>query len=246
MTAQRRGTQARALLLINMVAGSYWCPTLRAGGRRVDPWALGPGIAATMADAKQSNAGLPLFPGESPKAQDVKEWWKLAKPLITPDQLALFNGTVPRALLDYSLATVPPTLTAAAGGLSESAVESRNAVILSIQDANAIKTAKRDTHERELRHGLMMALDVAVRPKAPLLMAKFERVHALPPPYEESYDGAAALRELVAMGGVSAMLPGETVTHEGHMLALDLKPLPAGATADQLSLIHISEPTRPY
>ena len=110
MTAQRRGTQARALLLINMVAGSYWCPTLRAGGRRVDPWALGPGIAASMADAKQSNAGLPLFPGESPKAQDVKEWWKLAKPLITPDQLALFNGTVPRALLDYLLATVPAAL----------------------------------------------------------------------------------------------------------------------------------------
>ena len=143
MTALSRGTQARALLLINMVAGSYWCPTLRAGGRRVDPWALGPGIAATMADAKQNNAGLPLFPGESPKVEEVKEWWKLVKPLITADQLALFNGTVPRALLDYTLATVPPTLTASTGGLSESAVESRNAMILTIQDANATKIKER-------------------------------------------------------------------------------------------------------
>ena len=236
MTALSRGTQARALLLINMVAGSYWCPTLRAGGRRVDPWALGPGIAASMADAKQNNAGLPLFPGESPKAEEVKEWWKLVKPLITADQLALFNGTVPRALLDYTLATVPPTLTASTGGLSESAVESRNAMILTIQDANATKIKKRDTHERELRQGLMMALDVVVRPKAPLLMAKFERAHAFAPPYQESYDGAAALRDLVAMGEVSAMRPGEHVTHEGHMLALDLSTLPAGATADQFSL----------
>ena len=236
MTAQGRGTQARALLLINMVAGSYWCPTLRAGGRRVDPWALGPGIAASMADAKPSNAGLPLFPGEAPKAREVKEWWKLVKPLITADQLALFNGTVPRALLDYSLATVPPTLTAAAGGLSESAVESRNAMILSIEDANANNITKRNTHERELRQGLTMALDVAVRPKAPLLMAKLEREHAFAPPYQESYDGAAALRTLVAMGGVSAMKPGENVSYEGHLLALELSSLPPGATADQFSL----------
>ena len=68
------------------------------------------------------------------------------------------------------------------------------------------------------------------------LMAKLERAHAFPPPYQESYDGAAALRALVAMGGVSAMKPGENVSHEGHLLALELSSLPPGATADQFSL----------
>jgi len=56
-----------------------------------------------MTDAnKSSNAAFPLFPGEQPKTHEVKEWWKVAKPLVTPDQLALFNGTRPRGLLDYT------------------------------------------------------------------------------------------------------------------------------------------------
>ena len=48
MTAPSSGAQVRAPLLIYMVAGSYWCPSLHAGGLRVDPRAQEPGIAVRM------------------------------------------------------------------------------------------------------------------------------------------------------------------------------------------------------
>ena len=86
MKAPCSGSQARALLPIYMVAGSYWCPILRAGGLRVDPWTSRSDIAVRMTDAnKSSNAAFPLFPGEQPKTHEVKEWWKAVEPLLTPD-----------------------------------------------------------------------------------------------------------------------------------------------------------------
>ena len=63
---RRRAQVSAAVLQIYMVAGSYWCPALRAGGFRIDPKALGPS-PATMADAasKPGAALFPLFPGGS-------------------------------------------------------------------------------------------------------------------------------------------------------------------------------------
>ena len=146
MTAQSSGTQVCAPLLIYMVAGSYWCPTLRAGGLRVDPWAQRPGIAVRMTDANKHNAALPLFPGEQPKTHEVKEWWKAAKPHITADQFALYNGTTPRGLLDYSAASIPVALVASENSPTESAVQQRVALILSLTDSNNVKALKRDAH----------------------------------------------------------------------------------------------------
>eukprot|EP00964_Phaeocystis_antarctica_P047340 scaffold27385_cov36-Phaeocystis_antarctica.AAC.2 len=61
MTAQSSGTQVCAPLLIYMVAGSYWCPSLLAGGLRVDPRAQEPGIAVTMTDAFKQSGCYPAM-----------------------------------------------------------------------------------------------------------------------------------------------------------------------------------------
>ena len=110
MTAHLRRAQVCALVQIYMVAGSNRCPTLRAGGLRVDPWTSGSRIVARMADANKSSAAFPPFPGETPEAHEVKEWWRATQPHLTASQHALQNHQMPRELLDYTLATVPDAL----------------------------------------------------------------------------------------------------------------------------------------
>ena len=61
---RRRAQVSTVALQIYMVAGSYWCPVLRAGGFRIDPCkAFGPSLA-TMADVASmpGAAALLLFP----------------------------------------------------------------------------------------------------------------------------------------------------------------------------------------
>ena len=55
--------QVSALLHIYMVAGSYWRPTLRAGGLRVDPRALGPAIVVQTMTSKPGAAQCWVLPG---------------------------------------------------------------------------------------------------------------------------------------------------------------------------------------
>ena len=55
-----------------------------------------------MADASKPSAAFPPFPGETPEAHEVKEWWRAVEPLLIPDQHALYNNQVPRGLLDYT------------------------------------------------------------------------------------------------------------------------------------------------
>ena len=63
----------------------------RIRGLRVDPRAQGPGITVRMTDAnKQSANVLPLFPRESPRASEVKDWWLGVKTTMAADQFALF------------------------------------------------------------------------------------------------------------------------------------------------------------
>ena len=61
MTAQTSSGTVCAPLLIYMVAGSYWCPSLLAGGLRVDPRAQEPGIAVTMTDAFKQSGCYPAM-----------------------------------------------------------------------------------------------------------------------------------------------------------------------------------------
>ena len=110
MTAQTSSGTVCAPLLIYMVAGSYWCPSLLAGGLRVDPRAQEPGIAVRMTDAFKTSAAIPLWPGEQPKISEVKDWFTAAKPFITPDQFAVYSRTTPRGLLDFTAASVPEAL----------------------------------------------------------------------------------------------------------------------------------------
>ena len=232
MKAQASSGTVCAPLLIYMVAGSYWCPSLLAGGLRVDPRAQEPGIAVTMTDAfKNNNAVLPPWPGEQPKTSAVKEWYVAAKPCFTPDQLAVYGRTDIRGLLDFTDATVPEALplVTADNGMTESTRQSRLALIMTITDANNLKTRKRAAFTSEIAQSMFDALDRAVRPQAPLLWAKLERTCKQSAPFEHCFDGGEALRILVAMGDAAAMQPGEESMHEAHMLMLTLKPLPEGS-----------------
>jgi len=56
MEASWRCAQALALLPIYMVAGSYWCPTLLAGGLQVDLRAPGLSIAVAVTDTTKPAA----------------------------------------------------------------------------------------------------------------------------------------------------------------------------------------------
>ena len=84
------------------------------------------------------------------------------EPLLTPDQHALYSSQVPRGLLDYTPLTVPTALISqAAGGtdgVTESAVQTRIALILQIQDANELKRVKRAAHKSEMLHSMYNAI----------------------------------------------------------------------------------------
>ena len=162
MKAQASSGTVCAPLLIYMVAGSYWCPSLLAGGLRVDPRAQEPGIAVTMTDAfKNNNAVLPPWPGEQPKTSTVKEWWVAAKPGFTPDQIALYGRTEARGLLEFTAATVPDALplVTADNGMTESTRQSRLALIMTITDANDLKARKRAAFTSEIAQSMFDALD---------------------------------------------------------------------------------------
>ena len=145
------------------------------------------------------------------------------EPLLTPDQHALYNNQVPRGLLDYTPATVPDTLTASSAGgtdgITESAVQTRAALILQVTDANELKRVKRAAHKSEMLHGMYNAIKVAVMQPAPLLMRSLERNCKQGAPFDQMFDGAAALRVLVEMSKTSAMKPGENDKHEAAILA---------------------------
>ena len=145
---RRRAQVSTAALQIYMVAGSYWCPVLRAGGFRIDPRALGPS-PATMADAasKPGAAAFPLFPGERPPTHSVLEWLKDARPILSADQSALVAKTTPRSLLLYRVASMPDALVAdTVTGVTSSAVASRAATRLAVDDSNALKVDQRASH----------------------------------------------------------------------------------------------------
>ena len=223
------------LLLFYMVAGSQWCPSLRAGGL-VDSRVLGPTVVA-MTDkqpvANAASTSLPLFPGERPSVETVLEWLKAATPLLSTEQTALLNGYEPLALLAYTAESQPPQLVAAAGGVTETAVETREALRLAISDRNALKQRQYQNHRAAMLNTWFKSLDAAFRPKAPLLFDKMERECKQAAPFNTYYDGKAAWDIVVNMSVVGAMIPGESATHDAALVALQLKPLPAGATTDE-------------
>ena len=177
MEASWRCAQPLALLPIYMVAGSYWCPTLLAGGLRVDLRASGLSIAFAMTDATKPTAGgFPLLPGERLEAQQAMEWIRAAKTQLTPDQAALIAGQEPRSAIKYRHSHVlPPLVAGAAGGITQNAVESRDALIQAANDANALKTLERDALISELQHSFFIAIEIAVEPNAPLLLRRMKR-----------------------------------------------------------------------
>ena len=122
--------QVSAPLHIYMVAGSYWRPTLRAGGLRVDPRALGPAIVTQMMTSKPGAAAYPPFPGERPDAEQVLKWIDEVTPLFSADESALVVGIEPRSLLVYAHKSIPLVIVAApagtVGGFQPKDVENRD------------------------------------------------------------------------------------------------------------------------
>ena len=80
------------LLHIYMVAGSYWPPALRAGGSRVDPWALGPPIVDMTDEQNKTAVSLPLWKDEKPTTGEVRKWLEDAEPMLNAAQRAFIRG----------------------------------------------------------------------------------------------------------------------------------------------------------
>ena len=149
----RRHAQVSTVALqIYMVAGSYRCPILRAGGFRIDPRAFGSSLA-TMADdsCKPGAAKLPLFPGDQPSEQHVSEWMKDALTTLSNDGSALVTKTEPSSpsLTWYRNEQIPEALFAdTVTGVTSLAVEMRAATRLAVRDANARTIQRRASHLR--------------------------------------------------------------------------------------------------
>ena len=208
-----------------------------------------------MTDAiKPTAGGFPLLSGERLEAQQAMEWVRAAKTQLTPDQAALIAGQEPRSVLKYRHSTVlPPLIAGNAGGITQNAVETRDALIQTTNDSNLLKTAERDALISELEHSFFIALEIAVEPNAPLLLRRMKRECAQAAPHQHSFMGSRAWAMIVAMTEVASMLVGEAAVHDAALVKLDLAPLPKGANGDAFSKrvtealeLHIPFLTRPF
>ena len=171
---RRRAQVSTVALQIYMVAGSYWCPVLRARGFRIDPRAFGPSLA-TMADVASmpGAAALPLFPEEQPPPHRVREWMINALSTLSVDQSALVakRRSHSLSLLSYKVDPMPETLIAdTATGVTPSAAEARAATRLAVRDTNARIIEQRASHPSRMLHTLYRQIIDAVIPNAPLLV----------------------------------------------------------------------------
>ena len=141
--AESRGTLARARTHFIMVAWFTGHSTHLDGGVRA--WSgvlmLTLCACAQMGDAAKSTAALPLFEKERPKSSTVLNWLKAAKPLLARPTSAPSSMAIPSIIagLHRCNRTVPPALVPAAGGITEAAAAQRDALIIQVQDANALK-----------------------------------------------------------------------------------------------------------
>ena len=224
------------LLHIYMVAGSYWPPALRAGGLRVDPWALGPTFVDMTDELNKTAASLPLWKDEKPTTGEVRKWLEDAEPLLTAPQRALINGVEPASHVKYRPVSVPPLLVvSAADGVTAAMVATNDRAIQTALDTNAERAATKDAAIAEISSGLFAALERAVQPNAPLLLTELKASCKQAAPFDAYYDGKAAWQALKAMSEADAALPGEDNVHDAHFTKLIISPLPNDATPAQFS-----------
>ena len=186
-------------------------------------------IAGMSADSKLSQ-----YPGNAPLAQDALEWIRVNKPRLSTDERALADGYTPRSLLGYSLATVPAALTAD-GDVTAGMVANREVVILAREDENRKLVRQKAAHEADMRNAFFETLADALMPKAPLMLQGLRERHKQGAPFEKYFDGPPAWQELVAKGQTASQLPGESGEHDAFITALELKPLPSKASAQEFA-----------
>ena len=180
MVVFRRRAQVSTVALqiyFYMVAGSYRCPILRAGGFRIDPRAFGSSLA-TMADdsCKPGAAKLPLFPGDQPSEQHVSEWMKDALTTLSNDGSALVTKTEPSSpsLTWYRNGQMPEALVVdTVTGVTSLAAETRDATRLVVGDANARTMQQCASHLGIMLHAMYREIVAAVGQKDPLLAREF-------------------------------------------------------------------------
>ena len=174
---RRRAQVSTVALQIYMVAGSYRCPILRAGGFWIDPRAFGSSLA-TMADdsCKPGAAELPLFPGDQPPKQHVSEWMKDALTTLSDDGSALVTKMEPSSpsLTWYRNEQIPEALFAdTVTGVTSLAAETRDATRLVVGDANARTMQRCASHLGIMLHAMYREIVAAVGQKDPLLAREF-------------------------------------------------------------------------
>ena len=174
----RRHAQVSSVALqIYMVAGSYWCPTLRAGGFRIDPRAFGSSLA-TMADAScmPGAAKLPLFPGDRRSERHVREWTEDVLTTLSNDGSAPVTKTEPSSpsLTRYRNGQIPEALVIdTVTGVTSLANETRDATRWVVGDANALTMQHCASLLWIILHSVYKEIVAAVGQKDPLLAREF-------------------------------------------------------------------------
>ena len=235
---------------IYMVASSHGPPALHVAGSRLSIQAiLFAAVAATMAESAKSAIALPLFLKERPSAEAVRDWLEEAKPMLSADETSIVDGDQPRTMLQYQDNTVPATLVADPGGTGITAgnVAARQMQQQAVIDANAVKLAQRTSHLSEIEDGLFKKLQKALKPNAPLLLARFEVAHKQGT-FAKRHSGSAAWAEIENMAKVGAMIAGEDSVHDMELARMVIKPIGEDATPDQFSLriVRFIKDHKPY
>ena len=202
------------LLHIYMVAGSYRPSALRAGGSRVDPWALGPPIVDMTDENRTTAASLPLWKEEKPTAGEVRKWLEDAEPTLTGAQRAFINDVEPASHVRYRPVTVPPLLVVSvADGVTAATVAVNDRAIQTAHDTNAERAATLAAADAEISAGLFAAIERALQTNAPLLLSRLKADCKQLAPFDSYYNGKAAWVVLKSMSAVDASLPGEDTRH---------------------------------
>ena len=188
-----------------------------------------------MAAKSSAAVALPAITSNRPLAAVMLEWEKSAKPLLQPEQRALIDGQTPLCLLQYEPASLPAALVVnATEGTTAQHVQARELERLRTTDKNKMLKQQRATHESEIKLAIFSSLEACMK-AAPLLLEDLKKRCKQEAPFDSWHDGVKAWAILHGMSDTSKQRPGEASEHDAALLAMQLKPLEDGCTADEYS-----------
>ena len=238
--SQARPSVRLPTVRLNMVA---WCIVTSLSSCRADtripsfardfPRAMSK--LTTEPVSKTASTALLAFPSNTPSARDALDWLTVNRPRLSADQRTLLHGYEPRCLLQYEHDTVPPLLVVSVDGATATMVAARDVSRMSITDQNRKRDKLKDVMVADIKELLFNDIESSMLETAALLLSQFKIDYMQAAPFSQYRDGCAAWLAIEALSKPSAQRPGEASEHDAKLVALALKPLPAGASAQEFS-----------